>query len=592
MSKSQARPDISSNSARAIDAPQAAGRGGQSSVNFPEVMAGAPAAPRMTEVPVSATHLEVPSINTLVGGGAIAESSSISINSIELKNNPVAAINDVLSRGDAPVAAKSGDGQVNDAAAEVRQNKVTSIEVVAQDQNIDPSKRVSQADVRIKENGDVEFLHNPALNNKTNLVIEVERPQGQLGELKPEQQASLDAVVTQLAGRLMQRSADGGVDGSIVDAQGFLSEQVKTALKPEPTPEQSLPEATQQAIAKMQRFNTAGRGTIEPQQVSEMVPTRPADIQRMPDDTNERLSLQDVIARLANGNRTQSYEYVGEVRDGKLGVGRYMLTADLLWMSWSELLGDPPDPQLLAQLKKNPKLLAAFQALVAKLAKGEKPSAQEIKAGLPRELQEKLAGHLIDKFSKATGGDPGKTALAMQLGHVPTAAELARPENKSVLTAASRLYQISSAAMANPGQSLDWQNNGGDKLLLAAKQNVGRAVWAESGFSHELLQHGNVGCMATISRLCEVAGIKGVHAAVVDDGIAQLKARGYREVSTPKPGSIVRFMKGNEGWHIGVYAGNGQVIDNSSSARVLKQRALSTVYDSGNFTSMKYYDRA
>jgi hypothetical protein len=486
--------------------------------------------------------------------------------------------------------ALSGRAEISDRVTEgePRQTPIEKIKVVYSDRNEDPSQPKPQPDFRINKDGSVEVLSNPDTNNKKELVIEVERDAGQVSKPTDAQQQSIDGLVGYLSGRLMQQKPDGTKDGAIEDKQGLVSGQVENQARTAPPPEANLPEPARRQVENMDRFSGGGRGTLSPQQADSYFPTR--DVPRQEGETNRQAALKDVVAGMATAGEKQPYQAMRNLGgDRGYGVGRYMLTFSDL-MDWiNDILGDPPDPKKLAELeKKNPKLAKhlqskEFKQLMDKLKSGQQPTVDELNKGLPKDFQENAATHLTDKYGELTKDaqgqiDPAKVALAMALGHAPTEAEMAKPENQSFYKAAERLSSISTARTENPGQNLDWSDTN-QRLLVSAKNSVGKALWAQSDFNAATLEYGNLGCAASISEVFKNAGFKGINSASVSGLESQMKKQGAQQVNPSEvaPGDVVIFMKGGSsaGRHIGIMGTDGKVVNNSSSKKVMVDKPLS-----------------
>ncbi|MBI4534560.1 MAG: hypothetical protein HY711_11505, partial [Candidatus Melainabacteria bacterium] len=376
--------------------------------------------------------------------------------------------------------------QVRDQAQESSERTVPvqKLRVVYADQSNDPSARTSQADFRVGKDGSLEVVNNPEKNNKTEIVIEVEREQGQTERPTEAQQKSIDDLTGYLTQRFMQKQSDGTTNGTIEDKQGLVSESLKAQLKAKPTPEYQLPEATRHQIENMDRFSGGGRGRLSAEQADTYFPSR--DVPRLPGETNQQAALKDVVAGMLQADATHPYEATRQIEGRGTAVGRYLLTYDLFMQWLTDLLGDPPDPAKLEEAVKKGKISASmaaklkspqFKDFLEKMKKGEKLSATEIKEFMPKEFQETVAGDLITKFANQTKDgqgnvDAGKVALSLALGHVPSQEELGKPEYKAFSDAAKRLYSIASARATNPGQSLDWQEipgSNGQPSTLAVK---------------------------------------------------------------------------------------------------------------------------
>lgn len=485
-----------------------------------------------------------------------------------------------------------------------RTQPVEKVKVEFQNQANDPADRISRADFIVRKDGSVVVVNNPDKNNKKELVIEVERDQGQVSGPSEAQQKAIDELAQYCADRYMRAKPDGSKDGVIEDQQGLVSDRVKAQARTRPEPEMSLPEPTRHRVEDMRRFSSGGRGTMTPDQVDGYFTPRDQVVPRRPEETNQQWAVKEMVAGMANVRDAHPYEATRNMGDRGVGVGRYVLTYEMI-MDWlNELIGDPPDPAKLAEAirkgKISPKMAEAiksgkFQQFMEKMKNGEAPSPDEIKDMLPKEAQERIAEDLIAKFSQAAKDengdvDIGKVALAMQIGRMPTDEEAARPEFKAFEEAAERLYSFSQFRTDRPTSNLEWQEVNG-KLLIAAKEAVGERVWARSGYSGALLEYGNLGCAASVSQIIREAGVDGGRSASVTTLESQILKNGGYRVSNPQPGDIVIGLNGGGrsaggSGHIGIVGENGSVYHNSSSKRSWVQANLRSVF--GRFQDVHY----
>ncbi|HEY9867648.1 MAG TPA: hypothetical protein V6D08_00450 [Candidatus Obscuribacterales bacterium] len=454
---------------------------------------------------------------------------------------------------------------------------VEKIKVVYADQANDPSQRVSRADFRVRKDGTIEVVNDPEKNNKKEIVIEVEREQGKTAEPTAEQQRSIDQLTGYLSNRLMKANQDGTKDGVIEDRQGLVSDRVKAELKVRPAPEANLPEPVRHQVERMRRFEGGGRGVLSPEETDSYFTPRDRVVPRAPEQSNREWSLRETVAAMINVTEAQPYEAVRNYGERGWAVGRYMLTADMIADWLADLLGDPPDPAKLEEAVKKGKISAKlaeklkspqFRQFLEKLKSGEQPTASEIQQLLPKEMQEKIAGDLIAKFSEQSKDgqgnvDIGKVAVAMAIGRMPSEEELARPEFKAFENAAERLHEISKARTEHPGRNLEWQDvptgprkEGDDyppsKLavkLVDRAEDVARSMnstgWCYKGVATALASIG--------------VNVHGASAYMAADQLA--RDRRFVEVSMKdlRPGDVLVHNRSasHVHGHIAVYLGNG-----------------------------------
>ncbi len=349
-----------------------------------------------------------------------------------------------------------------------RTKPVQAIRIVYNnDSNKDGHK--STAAFHITQHGAIQLLSNPDKRNDATLVITVDRPAGHLGAPSAAEQHSLTSLVGYLSEHFATRDQANKIHRPLVDDQmAVLSGSEKTHLNVLPRPEEKLPTHTRDAIARIHRFDGAGRGHLSEHQLESYFPGG------SPSGDGETRAYKDVIAGMANVPREHSYTAVGTAGEGKVGVGRYQLSSDLLhtWLT--------ANPLKAQELESNPK----FMELLHELENNQRPQASLVAQALPEALQEQITSELINSWApklreRDNNIDAAKLALAFYLGHIPTAADEMDSANKSFLTAAKRLTSLSVAKTLYPGQGFDYQesNNSGCstlalKLAAAAQEQA------------------------------------------------------------------------------------------------------------------------
>lgn len=487
---------------------------------------------------------------------------------------------------------------VTDRVREVEQRNqpIEKVKVVYADQSSDPTRRVNKPDFIVKKDGTVQVVSDPEKNNGREVVVQLERDQGQITGPTEVQRKSTDDLVGYLSDRLMRPNADGTKNGVIEDQQGLVSEGLKARLRTQPVPEARLPQPGRHQVESMRRFSGGGHGTMSPEQADSYFTPRDQAPARRLDEPKQQYSVKEAVAGMLSYGEAQPYEAVRNTGDRGLAVGRYQLTYDLVMQWLTDLMGDPPDEAKLDEAvrkgKISPRMAARlrspqFRQFLEKLKTSQLPSSTEIKENLPKELQEQIGGDLVNKFSSHCRDrqgqvEAGKVALAMATGRVPSEADLSKPENQAYVDAGRRLADISDARTENPGQPLEWQEVN-QRLLIVAKQSVGRAMWNSSRYNLATLEYGNLGCAASVSEVMRAAGIDGkmgtAGSILLEEKI--IKAGGYR-VTDPQPGDIVfgrRPPGGHSKGHVGIVGEDGKVYHNSSGKRYWVEADLTTVFN-------------
>jgi hypothetical protein len=521
---------------------------------------------------------------------------------------PTTAAGDSKSQDKAALAARpEGKPDAGDRVkeGEQRTQPIDKVKVVYADRSNDPTERVNKPDFIVKKDGTVEVVNDPEKNNRKEVVIQVERDQGEVTGPTEAQRASTDELVGYVSDRLMRTKDDGTRDGVIEDQQGLVSESVKGRLRTRPTPEDTLPPPAKRQVENMRRFSGGGRGTLSAEQADSYFTPRDQAPPRRADETAQQWSLKETVASMLSHGEAQPYESARHTGERGWAVGRYQLTYDLISQWLTDLMGDPPDPAKLDEAVRKGKISAAmaaklkspqFRQFLDKLKSAEQPSSAEVKEFLPRELQETIGGDLVNKFAtqcRAPDGrvDAGMVALAMAVGHVPTEADLAKPEFQAFVDAGRRLGSISDARTENPGQPLEWQEVN-QRLLVAAKQSVGKPMWSTGPWNHAALEYGNLGCAASVSQVMKAAGIDGPSSAGAKALGDKILKAGGQLVTNPQPGDIVVGQRGpGKHGHIGIVGEDGKVYHNSSAKRYWVEGNLAQVFSTKRGFVDVYYVR-
>lgn len=461
-----------------------------------------------------------------------------------------------------------------DATPEKEQGR-RSIHVEFQDRSHDQHQQ-QRPDFIVKKDGTIEAHSNPEQAHKGNVVIQVERAEGQLKPTK-EQQARLNDLVQYVDSRMNPDSAKDKKPTQIEDAQGLLSDSVRTKITQEKPADEHFDSKTREQVQRMERFNGGGHGHMSRHQADGYFPER--SVPRQHNESFQTQDLKDTIAGMFNSDHKHPYDEVRRRSDHSFAVGRYGLNEKLLNSWLSEQLGDPPDmsklPELMAQLAKQGQIPQDFadkfkdqsfangfgDFLQRMRGDGAEITSQDMAKFMPKELQETIATNLATRSGKEAGNDAGKAALAWELGRSPATlsdADLNDPQNKSFMDAARRMQSITQARqIAGDRDSIEWNGQAGDLALRLAHdaQSVAQRM-GTVGYCYR-------GVKEALNRI-------GVHL----EGGAAYQARSqlerdprFREVSLNdlRPGDVLVHPPGyaNDGrahqyGHIAVYLGNNQ----------------------------------
>ncbi|PZM81756.1 MAG: hypothetical protein DKT66_16325 [Candidatus Melainabacteria bacterium] len=179
------------------------------------------------------------------------------------------------------------------------------------------------------------------------------------------------------------------------------------------------------------------------------------DVPRQLNESEKTMATKDAIAGLFKPDEKAPYETVRRHPDGQPRVGRYGFSGRQInnWLAGLDL-GDPPDPEKIAELIKQGKLPKGFNAasvaklkgMADKMDKGEAPSKDDMKSLLPKDLQEHMATSITDGFKQQLGENPGAITAAFMSGKAPgeiTQADLSTPEARQLMDAGQKLYDVS-----------------------------------------------------------------------------------------------------------------------------------------------------
>lgn len=536
----------------------------------------------------------------------------------EGKINGATSVGDLLKQTGDKAVFVDKQSDANDKLQEknvLKQGETPKISVVYENKNPSADPPPPPPDFVVKKDGTIEVMHNPEKNPNANIVVQVERDNGQTGDPTDQQKESLKGLVPYLSDRVAnnpdyQKLAGGKV--SIDDQQNLLPDEVKQNIenninkppKPDQTqpPVPDVPPEANNVSGRMNRVGGSGGGTESFSGNGDgAVPSRDG-LQPTRDTTPPVQAVEDTVSALSGiKDKQHPYENVSSRSDGSYGVGRYAMNYFAIGSWLGDLfgvdLGDPPDPAklaaLLAELKKNPdKLHKAmdkmakdhkipqafadkfqnkdfanhFVDFVDKLQGKNGPvTSKDVHDFMPRELQEVAAKNRIETYAKnmnidtAKMGDkdPGKLALAMFLGRTPSQSDLSNPNYQQYQDTANNMYKLALAGQFGSDRIDVSEING--KVVALANSDVGKQLWAQTPWAASC-QGGNLGCAASVSKVLQEAGLlrQGEGSAGVLDLASQLRSKhGYQQIqitdkSQFRPGDIVYGSNGGSDQHIGI----------------------------------------
>lgn len=470
--------------------------------------------------------------------------------------------------------------------------KVLFSDVAAQQPNKVPP------DFVVKKDGSITMNNNPEKTGQKDIVVEVERSDGQFIPTA-DQQKSIDELYKYLDARIKQENPDALKNGvKIDDPQNLVSpetEKAAQARSQKQAPAELPPEAESQT-QNMQRFRGGGSGQMSRSEANDHFPER--TVPRQKNENDHIAAMKDVVAGFSSKGAERPYEHVSHRGNRGWGVGRYGMTYDNFanWLSGLDI----ENLEELERQGKVPKGTAAkMKAMKASVGKAQQsgkdsdldPFLQKMKAGdknnpltaddinqnFGKEVQELVASHQIGKFSEELGREkqsvqPGDLAFAMMTGRVPTAEDATNPESKRFMDAADQSYQIALNRYDKPDGPVDFADT--SNLSQAMKDAVGKQLWR--GYDGAT-QMGNLGCAITVSRILRAGGIEVGNELSVDGLAVKMRQIGAEKTSlreaieSGKPYVIIKKQGGS---HTGIAIGD-TVVENSSSQRRTVARNLS-----------------
>jgi len=460
----------------------------------------------------------------------------------------------------------------------------------------------TQPDFVVKQDGSIQMNNNPEKSGQKDIVIEVERQNGQLMPSETQQKA-IDDLYKFLDARVKADNPEAAKAGvKIDDPQDLVSKETEQAAKAQSSdlPRQSpadLGPAAEEQTQRMNRFRGSGNGQMSRQEANDYFPER--TVPRQKNENDNIAAMKDTVAGFTSKGAERPYEHVVHRGDRGWGVGRYGMTYDNFanWLSNLDIDG----LEELERQGKVPKGTAAkMKAMKASVAKAKEsgkdsdldPFLQKMKAGdqnnpltakeindnFGKEVQELAATHQIGRFTEEMGREkqsvsPGELALAFMTGKAPTAEDLAKPENKRFVEAANQSYQIALGRYETPGDGpvkfADASN-----MSQAMQNAVGKQLWR--GYDGATEQ-GNLGCAITVSRILRAGGIEVGDQLSVNGLAAKMREMGAQKVSLEeamRSGEHYVIIKKQGGSHTGIGLGR-TVVENSSGQRRTVERDIS-----------------
>lgn len=459
----------------------------------------------------------------------------------------------------------------------------------------------TQPDFVVKQDGSIQMNNNIEQSGQKDIVIEVERQNGQLMPSEAQQKA-IDELYQYLDARVKEVNPEAAKNGvKIEDPQDLVSKETEQAAKARQqdsgrqAPAELGPAAEEQT-QRMNRFRGSGSGQMSRSEANDYFPER--SVPRQANENDRLAAMKDVVAGFTSKGAERPYEHVVHRGNRGWGVGRYGMTYDNL-SNWLANL-DIDNLEELERQGKVPKGTAArMKAMKASLAKhgqsgkdsdldpflqklkaGDKNNpitAQDINENFGKEVQELAATHQVGRYAEEMGRqsqnlNPGEVALAFMTGKVPTAEDLQNPENKRFVDAANQSYQIALGRYETPGDGpVKFSDTAMDKAMQDA---VGKQLWR--GYD-SATQNGNLGCAITVSRILRAGGLDVGNELSVNglrDKMEQIGAKRVSLNDAMASGEKYVIIKKQGGSHTGIGQGR-TVVENSSSLRRTVMRDIS-----------------
>lgn len=469
----------------------------------------------------------------------------------------------------------------------------------------------TQPDFVVKQDGSIQMNNNPEKSGQKDIVIEVERQNGQLMPNETQQKA-IDDLYKFLDARVKADNPEAAKAGvKIDDPQDLVSKETEQAAKaqnsdvPKNSPADLGPAAEEQA-QRMNRFKGSGSGQMSRSEANDYFPER--TVPRQKNENDNIAALKDVIGGFTSKGADKPYEHVVHRGERGWGVGRYGMTYDN-FSNWLSNL-DIDNLEELEKQGKVPKGTAAkMKAMKESVAKAKAsgkdsdldPFLQKMKAGdknnpltaqdindnFGKEVQELAATHQIGRYAEEMGREkqnvsPGELALAFMTGKAPTAEDLQNPENKRFVDAANQSYQIALGRYETPGDG-PVKFTDASNMSEAMRNAVGKQLWR--GYD-SATEYGNLGCAITVSRILRDGGIEVGNQLSVDGLAARMRQMGFQKVSLNEAiqsGEHYVVIKKQGGSHTGIGLGRTMVENSSSRARTVQHDISQSSLKSGSY---------
>lgn len=308
----------------------------------------------------------------------------------------------------------------------------------------------------VKKNGEVEMRGDPEKLNSKEIQVVLEREPGDLNPTAQQKRAA-DELVRYLSDRIRNKYPDAAQNGvELNDKDDAVSASTERAnkLKP-PAAEQNMTPETRAAVGQANRMGGSDGVNMPRESTDRIGSFNSRDVPRQLNESEKTMATKDAIAGLFKPDEKAPYETVRRHPDGNPRVGRYGFSGRQInnWLAGLDL-GDPPDPEKIAELIKQGKLPKGFNAasvaklkgMADKMDKGEAPGKDEMKSLLPKDLQEHMATSITDGFKQQLGENPGAITAAFMSGKSPgeiTQADLSTPEARQLMDAGQKLYDVS-----------------------------------------------------------------------------------------------------------------------------------------------------
>lgn len=508
--------------------------------------------------------------------------------------------------GNRPIADLAKEGTITDNTKSIKpverekaaDGKSPTVKVQFSDMTPNQPNKVPP-DFVVKKDGSITMNNNPEKTGQKDIIIEVERADGQLIPTES-QQKSVDDLYKYLDARIKTENPDAQKNGvKVDDPQNLVSPEAEkaTQARSQRQAPADLPQEAENQTQSMQRFRGAGSGRMSRGEANDYFPER--TVPRQKNENDNIAAMKDVVAGFSSKGDPHPYEHVSHRGSRGFGVGRYGMTYDNFanWLSGLDIDG----LEELERQGKVPKGTAAkmkkmkesvgkakesgkdsdLDPFLAKMKAGDQNNpitADDIKQNFSKEVQELVASHQVGRFSEELGREkqsvqPGDLAFAMMTGRIPTAEDAANPESKRFMDAATQSYQIALNRYEQPGNGpVDFADTG--NLSQAMKDAVGKQLWR--GYDGATEQ-GNLGCAITVSRILKAGGIDIGNELSVDGVANKMRQIGAEKTSLQdaiQSGKPYVIIKKHGGSHTGIAIGD-TVVENSSGQRKTVARNLS-----------------